>query len=73
MLRIPHNAFVFVGDGAKALVLRNEGDAQFLNLKTERVFTDANPPTHEQGDGPSRPGIFVSWPGSFQRHPDRLA
>jgi len=27
MLRIPHNAFVFVGDGSKALVLRNEGDA----------------------------------------------
>jgi hypothetical protein len=25
MLRIPHNAFVFVGDGAKALILRNEG------------------------------------------------
>jgi len=30
MLRIPHNAFVFVGDGTKALVLRNEGDAQLL-------------------------------------------
>ena len=55
MLRIPHNAFVFVGDGTKALVLRNEGDAQILNLKTERVFTDANPPTHEQGtDKPGR-------------------
>jgi len=49
MLRIPHNAFVFVGDGSKALVLRNEGDAQLLNLKTERVFTDQNPATHEQG------------------------
>jgi protein required for attachment to host cells len=49
MLRIPHNAFVFVGDGTKALILRNEGDAQILNLKTERVFTDANPATHEQG------------------------
>src|SRR5262249_46723315 len=49
MLRVPHNAFVFVGDGSKALVLRNEGDAQLLNLKTERVFTDRNPATHEQG------------------------
>ncbi|MGE5366151.1 MAG: host attachment protein [Betaproteobacteria bacterium] len=58
MLRIPHNAFVFVGDGAKALFLRNEGDAQILNLKTERVFTDANPPTHEQGT--DRPGRAFS-------------
>jgi protein required for attachment to host cells len=48
-LRIPHDAFVFVGDGRKALFLRNEGDEKFLNLKTERVFQDENPPTHEQG------------------------
>jgi protein required for attachment to host cells len=51
---IPHNGYVFVGDGRKALVLRNEGDAKFLDLKTERVFTDINPPTHEQGT--DRPG-----------------
>ena len=37
-VNIPHNAYVFVGDGRKALVLRNEGDAKFLDLKTERVF-----------------------------------
>jgi len=52
---VPHNAYVFVGDGKKALVLRNEGDAQYLDLKTERVFADSNPPTHEQGaDRPGR-------------------
>jgi protein required for attachment to host cells len=62
MLRIPHDAFVFVGDGRKALFLRNEGDAQFLNLKTERVFTDANPATHEQGA--DRPGRAFSSVGS---------
>ena len=62
MLRIPHNAFVFVGDGAKALVLRNEGDAQMLNLKTERVFADKNPPTHEQGT--DRPGRAFSSVGA---------
>jgi len=62
MLRIPHNAFVFVGDGSKALFLRNEGDAQILNLKTERVFTDANPPTHEQGT--DRPGRAFSSVGA---------
>ncbi len=54
-LKLPHNAYVFVGDGRKALVLRNEGDEQFVNLKTENVFVDAvNPPTHEQGT--DRPG-----------------
>jgi len=53
-ISIPHNAYVFVGDGRKALVLRNEGDAQYLDLKTERVFADKNPPTREQGT--DRPG-----------------
>jgi protein required for attachment to host cells len=51
---VPHNAYVFVGDGKKALILRNDGNTQLLNLKTERVFKDQNPPTHEQGTG--RPG-----------------
>jgi protein required for attachment to host cells len=52
---IPHDAFVFVGDGRKALFLRNEGDEKFPNLKTERVFHDDNPPTREQGtDVPGR-------------------
>jgi len=53
-LKIPHNAFVFVGDGRKALFLRNEGDEKYPNLKTERVFEDVNPLTHEQGS--ERPG-----------------
>ena len=53
-LNIPHDAYVFVGDGRKALFLRNEGDATVLNLKTERVFNDSNPSTHEQGT--DRPG-----------------
>ena len=53
-LRIPHNAIVFVGDGRKALFLRNAGDEKFPDLKAERVFIDENPPTHEQGS--DRPG-----------------
>jgi protein required for attachment to host cells len=53
-LKIPHNAFVFVGDGRKALFLRNEGDEKFPNLKTESVFEDQNPLSHEQGS--ERPG-----------------
>ena len=53
-LQIPHNAFVFVGDGRKALFPLNAGDKKFPNLKTERIFVDDNPPTHEQGS--DRPG-----------------
>ena len=53
-LTIPHNALIFVGDGHKALFLRNAGDEKFPSLKTERVFTDDNPPTREQGT--DRPG-----------------
>ncbi len=54
-INIPHDAIVFVGDGRRALFLRNEGDEKFPNLKTERVFVDHNPPTHDQGtDKPGR-------------------
>jgi protein required for attachment to host cells len=54
-IQIPHDAIVFVGDGRKALFLRNHGDEKYPNLRTERVFVDHNPPTHEQGtDKPGR-------------------
>jgi protein required for attachment to host cells len=52
--KIPHNAIVFIGDGQKALFLRNAGDQEHINLKAERVFVDDNPPTHAQGT--DRPG-----------------
>jgi len=64
-LKIPHDAFVFVGDGRKALFLRNEGDEKYPNLKTERVFEDVNPLTHEQGS--DRPGRVSKAFGSGQR------
>jgi len=53
-LKIPHDAFVFVGDGRKALFLQNEGDEKLPNLRIEKVFEDENPPSHEQGR--ERPG-----------------
>jgi protein required for attachment to host cells len=64
-LKIPHNAFVFVGDGRKALFLRNDGDEKFPNLKTEQVFEDENPLTHEQGS--ERPGRVSKALESSQR------
>ena len=58
-VRVPHDAYVFVGDGHKALVLRNEGTPQRPNLKVQRVFVDQeNPSTHEQGT--DRPGRSLS-------------
>ncbi len=51
-LRIPHNAYVIVGDGRKALFLRNNGKGAALDLKTEQVFQNDNPPTREQGTSP---------------------
>ena len=60
-IKIPHNAFVFVGDGRKALFLRNDGDEKFPNLRTEQVFLDDNPATHQQGT--DRPGRSFSSAG----------
>ena len=52
---IPHDAIVFVGDGRKALFLRNDGDEKFANFVTEEAFVDENPMTREQGsDKPGR-------------------
>ena len=46
---------MFIGDGRKALVLRNEGNLLHPNLKTEQVFANDNPPNREQGtDKPGR-------------------
>jgi|SRR5438128_8424480 protein required for attachment to host cells len=65
MAGIPRKALVFVGDGSKALLLRNEGDDRFPNLKAEAVFEDQNPATHLQGT--DRPGHFVKGIVSGQR------
>jgi protein required for attachment to host cells len=64
-LHLPHDAFVFVGDGRKALFLRNAGDEKYPNLKTERVIVDENPPTREQGS--DRPGRTFKRAGTNRR------
>jgi protein required for attachment to host cells len=64
-LSLPHDAFVFVGDGRKALFLRNAGDAKFPNLVTEQVFADVNPATRDQGS--DKPGRSVASAHSTQR------
>lgn len=64
-LSIPHGGFVFVGDGRKALFLRNHGDEKFPHLKVERVLTQDNPPAREQGS--DRPGRAFKSAGTNRR------
>lgn len=45
---VPHNARVLVADGRKLLFLRNEGDAQALNLQVELADEQSNPATRDQ-------------------------
>ena len=53
--KLTHGAWVFVGDGQKALFLFNEGDELYPNLRRLSVETHKDPPTHEQGsDAPGR-------------------
>ncbi len=53
-ITIPADALVFVGDGKKAIFLRNKGTTEAPDLEVEQVLEDKNPPTHEQGT--DRPG-----------------
>jgi protein required for attachment to host cells len=61
-ITIPSGALVLIGDGRKALFLRNKGTPLHAELVTERVLEQRNPPTHEQGtdrpDGPTRAMAF---------------
>ena len=53
-MEVPHNAYIVVADGEKALFLRNKGDSTFLNLKVVEKETQDNPPDREQSA--NRPG-----------------
>lgn len=51
---IPKDTLVLVGDGRKAMFLRNKGGAGHPDLFADQVMEQDNPPTHEQGT--DRPG-----------------
>jgi len=53
-VHIPSNALVLVGDGKRALFLRNRGTPRALELIVEHELRQENPPTREQGS--DRPG-----------------
>jgi protein required for attachment to host cells len=53
--KIPHDALVLVGDGARAVFFRNNGTPLHPELAVENMFEQDNPPTREQGtDKPTR-------------------
>jgi protein required for attachment to host cells len=54
---IPRDTLVLVGDGRRALFLRNRGAAAHPDLFTERSMEQENPPTREQGT--DRPGRYL--------------
>jgi protein required for attachment to host cells len=53
-MNIPNEALVLVGDGRKALFLRNRGTSAQPDLVLETQLEQQNPPTREQGT--DRPG-----------------
>jgi protein required for attachment to host cells len=54
-IKIASEALVVVGDGEKALFLRNKGGPEDIRLEVEHILGHDNPATHEQGtDKPGR-------------------
>jgi len=47
-MKVPHDAMVVVADGRKLLMLRNEGDAEHLNLQVVRKELHPNPKDSDQ-------------------------
>ena len=66
-MNVPAQAIILVADGRKAMILRNEGDAKFPNLKSEWVVVDQNPSTSSQAGSDQLSG------SQKQRRTDRLA
>lgn len=48
-MKLSHGTWVMVLDGEKYLLLRNQGDAEILDLRVVEHDEIENPPTHDQG------------------------
>ena len=46
---VRNGAWVVIGDGSKALVLQNAGDAELINLRRVSVREQSNPASRDQG------------------------
>lgn len=56
-LTIKQDAWVMVGDGEKAMFLRNKGDSDYPHLEVVRLLEQDNPVTRDQGS--DKPGRYV--------------
>jgi protein required for attachment to host cells len=58
--RLKHNTWIVVADGGRALIMRNDGDAEAPNFSVVRKYGEHVPPTREQGtDKPGRTNASV--------------
>jgi len=70
-MRISHDALVLVADGRKSLFLRNEGDAEFLNLVVEDQHAHADLKDGEmKSDAPGRSASQPNGGQSSVEEPD---
>jgi protein required for attachment to host cells len=53
-IKVPKDALVLVGDGQRALFMRNTGTSSHIKLEIENILEHDNPASHEQGT--DRPG-----------------
>jgi protein required for attachment to host cells len=60
---IPHNALVLVGDGRRAIFLRNVGRPRRVKLEMEQLLQHETPPNRELAA--DRPGRVASGPGGY--------
>lgn len=77
-MQVPHNAFVLVADGRKALFFRNEGDADYPNLQVEHAEEKVNPADRDQktdaaGQASSTLGGTMGETDFHQQEEDRFA
>jgi len=64
-MRVPHDALIVVADGRKALFLRNEGDAEHLNLQVEAKEIHESPKDSDQkSDAAGQASSTQSGPGA---------
>jgi protein required for attachment to host cells len=61
-MAIPHGALVFVGDGKKMLFLRNHGDSELIDLRTETQDERSDP--MDRDIKTDAPGVQFSSAGS---------
>lgn len=61
-ITIPNNAWIALCDGARGVILRNDGDAADISLRTVASYQSSAARTHDLGD--DRPGRVTGSMGS---------